>query len=61
MRAVVEQLQPCVRASARLDAQACILSCGACVAGEMMLVRVACDGMIYVDVIHVMRDMRAVK
>ena len=62
MRAVVEQLQPCVRA--RLDAQACILSCGVCLAGHMMLACVACDGMIFcvdVTVMHAMRDTHAVK
>ena len=59
VRAVVEQLQPCVRA--RLDAQACILSCGVCLAGHMVLACVACDGMICVDVMHAMRDIHAVK
>ena len=59
MRAVVEQLQPCVRA--RLDAHACKLACGACLVTHVMLVCVACDGMLCVDVMHAMRDIHAVQ
>ena len=55
----LEQFWPCARA--RLDAHACMLACGVCRARHMMLVCVACDGMLCVDVMHAMRDIHAVK
>ena len=58
-RTASEQFWPCVRA--RLDAHACKLACGACLMTHVMLVCVACDGMLYVDVMHAMRDIHAVK
>ena len=54
-RTASEQFWPCVRA--RLDAHAC----GACLVTHVMLGCVACDGMLYVDVMHAMRGMHAVK
>ena len=60
-RTASEQFWPCVRA--RLDAHACKLACicGACLVTHVMLVYVACDGMLCVDVMHAMRDIHAVK